>query len=63
MGGAGMGDMFSKMAKGMGGAGNGGADMGDMFATMAKGLGKNMKLDTNAINRMTKTTKLKEDMM
>ena len=56
-------EMFSKMAKGMGGAGNGGADMGDMFATMAKGLGKNMKLDTNAINRMTKTTKLKEDMM
>ena len=56
-------EMFSKMAKGMGGAGNGGADMGDMFATMAKGLGKNMKLDTNAINRMTKSAKLKEGMM
>ena len=63
MGGAGMGDMISKMANGMGGADNGGAGMGDMFSTMAKGLGKNMKLDTNAINRMTKSAKLKEDMM
>ena len=63
MGGAGMGDMISKMANGMGGADNGGAGMGDMFSTMAKGLGKNMKLDTNAINRMTKSAKLKEGAM
>lgn len=44
----------------------GGAEMSEMFAKMAKsmgGMGKNMKMDTNAIDRMVKSSKLKEDMM
>ena len=43
----------------------GGAEMSEMFAKMAQsmgGLGKNMKMDTNAIDRMMRTTKLKEGM-
>lgn len=54
MGGEGdLGEMIKKMAKDMGGLG-GLAGMG--------GLGKNMKLDTNALDRMTKQQKMKERM-
>lgn len=43
----------------------GGAEMSEMFAKMAQtmgGMGKKMKMDTNAIDRMMRTTKLKEGM-
>ena len=52
------GDLFGKM-KGMGGQ----DQFNDMFKNLAKGmggLGKNMKLDTNAINRMTKMQETRE---
>jgi len=55
------GDLLGKMKES-----TGGAEMSEMFAKMAKsmgGMGKNMKMDTNAIERMVKSTKLKEDMM
>jgi hypothetical protein len=55
------GDLLGKMKES-----NGGAEMSEMFAKMAKGMGamgKNMKMDTNAIDRMVKSSKLKEDMM
>jgi len=55
------GDLLGKMKES-----TGGAEMSEMFAKMAKsmgGMGKNMKMDTNAIDRMVKSTKLKEDMM
>ena len=54
------GDLLGKMKESAGGA-----EMSEMFAKMAKsmgGMGKNMRMDTNAIDRMVKTTKLKEDM-
>lgn len=43
----------------------GGAEMSEMFAKMAQtmgGMGKKMRMDTNAIDRMMRTTKLKEGM-
>ena len=46
----------------------GGAEMSEMFAKMAQtmggmgGLGKNIRMDTNAIDRMLRTSKLKEGM-
>ena len=49
-GGAEMSEMFAKMAQTMGGMGG----MG--------GLGQNMRMDTNAIDRMLRTSKLKEGM-
>jgi hypothetical protein len=54
------GDLLGKMKDS-----NGGAEMSEMFAKMAKsmgGLGKNMRMDTNAIDRMVKTSKMKEGM-
>jgi hypothetical protein len=54
------GDLLGKMKESAGGA-----EMSEMFAKMAKsmgGMGKNMRMDTNAIDRMVKSTKLKEDM-
>ncbi|MDC1151466.1 hypothetical protein OAS95_02715 [Pelagibacteraceae bacterium] len=54
------GDLLGKMKES-----TGGAEMSEMFAKMAKsmgGMGKNMRMDTNAIDRMVKSTKLKEDM-
>ena len=56
-------DLFGKMKES-----TGGAEMSEMFAKMAKsmggmgGMGKNMRMDTNAIDRMVKSSKLKEDM-
>lgn len=55
------GDLLGKMKDSAGGA-----EMTEMFSKMAKsmgGLGKNMRLDTNAIDRMTQTNKLKENML
>ena len=73
LGGGNMGGMMKKLARSMaagGGGGGGGMDemmqnlggegMGDMLKQMAGSLGKNMKLDTNAIDRMTKQSELKE---
>lgn len=43
----------------------GGAEMSEMFAKMAQnmgGMGKKMRMDTNAIDRMMRTSKLKEGM-
>jgi hypothetical protein len=41
----------------------GGTDQfNEMFKNMAKGMGKNMKVDTNALDRMTKSSKIKERM-
>ena len=71
MAGGNMGNMMKKMARSAaGGAAGGGLDemmknlggegMGDMLKQMAGSLGKNMKLDTNAIDRMTKQASLKE---
>lgn len=66
-------NMFKKMAKGMGGLGGlaaamggGGGDgggLGGLAAAMGAmgGLGKNTRLDTNAIDRMAKKEKLKEN--
>jgi len=54
------GDLLGKMKES-----TGGAEMSEMFAKMAKsmgGMGKNMRMDTNAIDRMVKTSKLKENM-
>lgn len=54
------GDLLGKMKESAGGA-----EMSEMFAKMAKsmgGMGKNMRMDTNAIDRMVKTSKLKENM-
>lgn len=54
------GDLLGKMKQSAGGA-----EMSEMFAKMAQGmggLGKNMKMDTNAIDRMMRTSKLKEGM-
>ena len=61
------GELMKKM-KGMGkfpgtGGGEGMEGLADMFKTMAKGLGKNMKLDTNAMDRMTKQQAMKEKML
>lgn len=53
-------NMFKKMAKGMGGLGGLAASLGGMGG-LAGGLGKNVRLDTNAIDRMTKKEKLKEN--
>ena len=58
-------NMFKKMAKGMGGLGGLAASMGGMggmgdLAGLA-GLGKNARLDTNAMDRMAKKEKLKEN--
>ena len=55
------GDLLGKMKES-----TGGAEMSEMFAKMAKsmgGMGKNMKMDTNAIDRMVKSSKLKEGML
>ena len=55
------GDLLGKMKESAGGA-----EMSEMFAKMAKsmgGMGKNMRMDTNAIDRMVKTSKLKENML
>ena len=55
------GDLLGKMKES-----TGGAEMSEMFAKMAKsmgGMGKNMRMDTNAIDRMVKSSKLKEDML
>ena len=55
------GDLLGKMKES-----TGGAEMSEMFAKMAKsmgGMGKNMRMDTNAIDRMVKTSKLKENML
>lgn len=73
----GMGGMggLAGLAKGMGGMGGMGGlagiaeslggmgDFGDLAKSMGglAGLGKNMKIDTNAIDRMTKSQKLKEN--
>ena len=62
-------NMFKKMAKGMGGLGGlaaamgGGGGLGGLAAAMGAmgGLGKNTRLDTNAIDRMAKKEKLKEN--
>ena len=54
------GDLFGKM-KGMGGQ----EQFNDMFKNLAKGmggLGKNMKVDTNAMNRMAKMQETRERM-
>jgi len=54
------GDLLGKMKESAGGA-----EISEMFAKMAKsmgGMGKNMRMDTNAIDRMVKTSKLKENM-
>jgi len=54
------GDLFGKM-KGMGGQ----DQFNDMFKNLAKGmggLGKNMKVDTNAMNRMAKMNETRERM-
>ena len=53
------GDLLGKMKESAGGA-----DMTEMFTKMAKsmgGLGKNMRMDTNAINRIVKSSKMKEN--
>ena len=50
-------EMLQKM-KDMGGT----DQFNEMFKNMAKGMGKNMKVDTNAIERMTKSSKIKERM-
>ena len=53
------GDLLGKMKQSAGGA-----DMTEMFTKMAKsmgGLGKNMRMDTNAINRIVKSSKMKEN--
>ena len=55
------GDLLGKMKES-----TGGAEMSEMFAKMAKsmgGMGKNMRMDTNAIDRMVKSSKLKEGML
>ena len=52
------GDLLGKMKESAGGA-----EMSEMFAKMAKsmgGMGKNMRMDTNAVDRMVKSSKLKE---
>ena len=67
-------NMFKKMAKGMGGLGGLAASMGGMggmggmgdLAGLAAnmgmgGLGKNVRVDTNAMDRMAKKEKLKEN--
>jgi hypothetical protein len=53
------GDLLGKMKESAGGA-----DMTEMFTKMAKsmgGLGKNMKIDKNAIDRMVKSSQVKEN--
>ena len=50
-------EMLQKM-KDMGGT----EQFNEMFKNMAKGMGKNMKVDTNALDRMTKSSKIKERM-
>ena len=50
-------EMLQKM-KDMGGT----DQFSEMFKNMSKGMGKNMKVDTNALDRMTKSSKLKERM-
>lgn len=70
MAGGNMGNMMKMARSAAGGAAGGGLDemmknlggegMGDMLKQMAGSLGKNMKLDTNAIDRMTKQASLKE---
>ena len=53
------GDLLGKMKQSAGGA-----DMTEMFTKMAKsmgGLGKNMKIDKNAIDRMVKSSQVKEN--
>ena len=55
------GDLLGKMKESAGGA-----EMSEMFAKMAKsmgGMGKNMRMDTNAIDRMVKSSKLKEGIL
>ena len=55
------GDILGKMKES-----TGGAEMSEMFAKMAKsmgGMGKNMRMDTNAIDRMINSSKLKEGML
>jgi len=59
-------NMFKKMAKGMGGLGGLGglaASLGGMggLGGLGAGLGKNVRLDTNAMNRAAKKDKLKEN--
>ena len=54
------GDLLGKMKNSAGGA-----ELNEMISKLAKGmggLGKNMKIDTNAIDRMTKSATMKEDM-
>ena len=55
-----LGEMLKNMARQMGGLGGLGG-LGDL-AGLA-GLGKNMKIDTNALDRMTKQQKMKERML
>jgi len=50
-------EMLQKM-KDMGGT----DQFNEMFKNMAKGMGKNMKVDTNALDRMAKSSKIKERM-
>lgn len=55
------GDLLGKMKESAGGA-----EMSEMFAKMAKsmgGMGKNMRMDTNAVDRMVKSSKLKEGIL
>jgi len=47
-------EMMNKMQS------EGGENFAEMFKNMAKGMGKNMRLDTNAIDRMTKMSATKD---
>lgn len=47
-------EMMSKMQS------EGGENFAEMFKNMAKGMGKNMRMDTNAIDRMTKMSATKD---
>lgn len=47
-------EMMSKMQS------EGGENFAEMFKNMAKGMGKNMRVDTNAIDRMTKMSATKD---
>lgn len=47
-------EMMNKMK------GEGGENFAEMFKNMAKGMGKNMRMDTNAIDRMTKMSATKD---
>ena len=56
-----------KNMKGMSGSGGGGTDFQEMFKNMAKGMAgmnipKNAKIDTNALDRMTKQSSMREQM-